>query len=114
MLFPAIHKAIDRTARAQATLDLAVVACALERRRLSTGQYPDRLDALTPGFLERVPLDPVNGEPLKYRRTDDSRFVLWSVGLNLKDDGGTFATQKQGKPAPDLKEGDWVWQYPKP
>jgi hypothetical protein len=112
MLFPAIHKAVQRTARAQATLNLATLACALERHRLSTGQYPDQLGALTPRLLERLPLDPVNGEPLKYRRTDDGRFVLWSVGLNLKDDGGTIALDKKGKPATDGKEGDWVWRYP--
>jgi hypothetical protein len=113
MLFPAIDKALSRTARVQATLNLAIVACALERCRLGTGQYPDRLEALTPRFCAQLPVDPVNGEPLKYRRTDDGRFMLWSVGLNLKDDGGTIALDKKGKPAPDGKDGDWVWRYPK-
>ncbi len=112
MLFPAVSKAGQKTARGQATVALATVACALERCRSSTGAYPDRLDALTPRFLERLPLDPANGEPLKYRRTDDDRFVLYSVGLNRKDDGGTVGQDKNGKPLPDAPEGDWVWQYP--
>ena len=112
MLIPAVNKAVEKTARAQATMSLATVACALERHRLSAREYPDRLDALAPRFLESLPLDPVNGEPLKYRRTDDGRFLLYSVGLNRKDDGGTPAADKKGKPQPDGPEGDWVWRYP--
>jgi len=112
MLFPAIHKAVQKTARVQSTVNLAMLACALERHRLSAGQYPDRLDTLTPRFFDHLPSDPVNGEPLQYRRTDDGRFLLYSVGLNRKDDGGTIALDKKGKPAPDGQEGDWVWLYP--
>jgi len=112
MLFPNVGKAGERTARGQATINLATLACALERHRLSAGQYPDRLEALTPRFLETPLLDPVNGQPLQYRRTDDGRFVLYSVGLNRKDDGGAIARDKKGKPLPDGPEGDWVWQYP--
>jgi hypothetical protein len=112
MLFPALHKAAWKTACVQATVNLATLACALERHRLSAGQYPDHLVALTPRFLEHLPADPVNGEPMKYRRTDDGRFLLYSVGLNRKDDGGTIALDKKGKPAPVGLEGDWVWRYP--
>ena len=35
--------------------------------------------------------------------------MLYSVGWNEKDDGGTVAFTKGG--AVDRDEGDWVWEY---
>jgi hypothetical protein len=111
-LFPAIGKTARSIARIQASIDLARVACALERYRLAHGQYPETLDALAPQFIEKLPHDIINGQPLHYRRTDDGKFVLYSVGWNEKDDGGTVALIKGGHGQVDLDEGDWVWQYP--
>jgi hypothetical protein len=47
---------------------------------------------------------------LKYRLTDNGRFILYSVGWNEKDDGGVVATNKEKRQ--DILQGDWVWQYP--
>ena len=58
-------------------------------------------------FVSQSPHDVITGEPYKYRRTDDGRFILYSVGWNEKDDGGV-----PGKSDFDDKEGDWVSQYP--
>src|SRR5215472_712038 len=41
MTFPAVENAAKIFARAQAAVDLARVACALERYRLAHGQYPE-------------------------------------------------------------------------
>jgi hypothetical protein len=58
-----------------------------------------------------VPGDLLDGEPLKYRRTKTG-YVLYSVGWNEKDDGGTTAMSTDKKaPGLDLDEGDWVWPY---
>lgn len=112
MLFPAFAKAGLKTAQRQTFLDLASIACALERFRLADGQYPETLAALTPRFLEKIPHDVVNGEPLKYRRTADGHFILYSVGWNQADDGGVVAMTKGKTPGPDVERGDWVWRYP--
>ena len=109
MLLPAVFRAVEGAATAQSTVNLAQVACALERYRLAEGAYPEDLNALKPRFLPSVPRDVVNGEPLIYRRPAPDRFVLYSVGLNLKDDGGRPALGKQGRPMPHALEGDWVW-----
>jgi heme exporter protein D len=98
-------------AAAQAQVDLARVACALERYRLATGGYPETLDVLAPQFITRLPHDIINGQPLKYRRTENGSFILYSVGWNEKDDGGTVVLSKDGKNV-NWKEGDWVWKYP--
>src|SRR5690606_9234408 len=88
MALPALIKSSDKFARAQVEIDLAVVACALERHRLQTGDYPDSLDALLPRFLSTLPADVVNGEPLKYGREEGS-FILYSVGMDLQNNYGT-------------------------
>jgi hypothetical protein len=109
--FPAIGKTARSIATMQASIDLARVACALERYRLAHGEYPEKLDALAPQFIEKLPHDIINGQPLHYRRTDDGKFVLYSVGWNEKDDGGTVVIRKGGS-AVDTDQGDWVWRYP--
>ncbi len=96
-----------RIAQAQTVVNEAAIACALEKYRLANGQFPANLESLAPKFISLLPDDVVSGEPYKYRRTDKGQFVLYSVGWNEKDDGGT-----PGKTLFDDKEGDWVWSYP--
>ena len=98
---PNFVKAARTMARNQTLANEAFVACGLERYRLVHGQYPESLDALVPQFAEKVPHDIVGGQPLKYHRTAEGRFVLYSVGWNEKDDGGV--------PGRTGLEGDWVW-----
>jgi hypothetical protein len=110
MLLPAFRRASEKVAPVQTDVDLLTVACALERYHLAEGSYPDQLNALSPRFITTLPHDIINGQPLKYRRTDNAKFVLYSVGWNGKDDGGVTATTKGGNP--DRLQGDWVLEYP--
>ncbi|MEE8169011.1 MAG: hypothetical protein V3T70_00550 [Phycisphaerae bacterium] len=79
--FVALHLASVCETRASA----AMIALAQYHRR--HGRYPDSLSELVPEFLPAVPIDVVDGEPLRYRLTDDS-YILYSIGVNKKDDGG--------------------------
>jgi zona occludens toxin (predicted ATPase) len=110
LLLPALGKAATRFAYGQSSVDLARVAIALERYRLVHGEYPETLDALEPRFIEKLPHDVINGEPLHYRRTGDGQFVLYSVGWNETDDDGEVGLKKDG--SVDRDTGDWVWRYP--
>jgi hypothetical protein len=96
-----------RFAYAQTCVDLAQVACALERYHLAHGEYPETLDALAPQYLQTIPHDIINGQPLHYHRTSDGNFLLYSVGWNETDDGGQIAFTKNG--SVDRNRGDWVW-----
>ena len=113
LLLPALEKAAKRTAIAQTYLNLARLGCALERYRLANGSYPESLDVLAPKFISKLPHDIIDGQPLKYRRNADGTFILYSVGWNETDDGGTVAMKKGKTPAVDQDQGDWVWQLPK-
>ena len=110
MTVPELDAAVKRFAFAQSSIDLARVACALERYRLAHGRYPDSLAALEPQFITQVPHDIINGQPLHYRLRPDGLFILYSVGWNETDDGGVVAIGWRG--GVNWQEGDWVWQYP--
>jgi hypothetical protein len=107
---PNFTKAMQVCAFNQTLANEAQIACALERYHLAHGEYPETLDALAPQFIEKLPHDIIGGEPLHYRRTDDGKFLIYSVGWNEKDDGGVVAKDKSGNE--DRVNGDWVWQYP--
>ena len=99
MAIPNFGKATQTTARNQTAVNQASIVCALERYRRNHGGYPSSLEALAPQWIKRVPHDLITGEPLKYRRTPDGKFLLYSVGWNGRDDGGVS----------DAARSDWVW-----
>ena len=111
VMLPTLSAAPERVARTQSYLDLARTAIALERYRLAHGEFPEVLDSLAPQFIAQVPHDVIGGQPLKYRRTSDGQFILYSIGWNEKDDGGVTVIPKGGS-QPKFEEGDWVWRYP--
>jgi hypothetical protein len=109
MLLPSLQKYYQKVALAETALNEAIIACALERYRLANGKLPDPLDQLVPKFLDHVPMDVCNGQPLIYHPGSGRDFTLYSVGWNLTDDGGKTVL-KSGKSADvDISEGDWVW-----
>ncbi|HEV2693728.1 MAG TPA: hypothetical protein VG347_12625 [Verrucomicrobiae bacterium] len=112
MSLSGVGPSVMKFARIQSELDLARVACALERYQLAHGNYPETLETLAPQFIAQVPHDLINGQPLHYRRTYDGKFILYSVGWDEKDDGGKVFLTAKG--SVDQKKGDWVWQYPAP
>lgn len=57
---------------------------ALEYKR-DNKQLPPALAALVPEYITAVPADPFDGKPIRY---DPARGLIWSVGIDLKDDGG--------------------------
>ena len=81
------------------------LACKLYKNR--TGAYPENLEALVPGALSEVPIDPFTGKPLVYRREGEG-FIVYSLGSNEKDDGGrsTWAITQMVME----KDDDWTWK----
>jgi len=66
----------------------AITVLALERYRLKHARYPDTLTQLIPDYLAKLPQDPMDGRPLRYRLNPDATFTLWSSGFDGKDNGG--------------------------
>jgi hypothetical protein len=90
-----------------AALRATRTALAVERYRADHSELPGSLDALVPGYLPSVPLDPWVEQPMRYRAYDDS-YVVYSVGRNFVDDGGM--TSKRKWPNNTTPELQWWWE----
>jgi hypothetical protein len=106
-----------RVMAAETGRNVVITAIALKRYQLKHGDYPPDLSSLVPEFVLKVPLDPVDGQPLRYRRNADGTFLLYSVGENGKDDGGNPAWEKTDETTDyyDWQNAhalDWVWPQP--
>jgi len=64
LFLPALVNAARKFAYAQCSTDLARTAIALERYRLAHGEFPESLDALASQFIQKIPHDIINGQPL--------------------------------------------------
>ncbi|HVR74283.1 MAG TPA: hypothetical protein VMT52_08125 [Planctomycetota bacterium] len=73
---------------------------ALRGFRATQGRLPDRLGELVPEWIAEVPKDPFDGSALRY---DPQRRVIWSVGSDGIDQGGTFEPDPEN-PQLDLTE----------
>ena len=110
---------LGRTAKAEAQRRLIITAIALERYRGRNGSYPDTLAALTPEFLKTPLPDFMDGQPLRYRLTDDGHFLLYSVGLDGVDNGGKMQrnwreTGLDRPPRPGTTEAEFDLVWPRP
>ena len=72
----------------------AIVALALERYRLKYGRWPEALKDLIPDFIEKIPVDPYDGNPIRYTKLADG-VLVYSVGVDGVDNGGNVHPLKQ-------------------
>ncbi len=110
MLAPSIDGASRRSYEMETWRQLAVTGLALERFRLVEGKYPASLEALTPRYVKEVPLDPMDGHPLRYRVEPDGQFRLYSVGRDHQDDGGVRPIRRAKSAADRERASDQVWR----
>jgi hypothetical protein len=84
MTMTSFRQTFDTTLATNVHQDGAMVACALRRYSLERGGLPDSLEKLTPHFLKAVPIDPYDGQPLRFRVRGE-QWVLWSIGSDRAD-----------------------------
>jgi hypothetical protein len=87
LIIPAGPKCARRAAEVDALRQLARLALAVTVYRAQEGKYPDTLNDLLPGYIAEIPSDPFDGKPLR-SRPDGKGLVVYSIGPDLKDDGG--------------------------
>ncbi len=81
------------------------VAVAVERfRRGHRDALPASLNDLVPQYLESIPQDPLTGQALRYRVRPDA-YVVYSVGPDGQDDGGSQLRQTPASPAGRFPRG---------
>ncbi len=91
ILFPVFGQAGDAVVKEQAEIIASRALLVAARARAVTGKIPSTI-ADIPGKW----IDPFNGLPMHVRR-DGQQFRVYSVGPNLKDDGGVLRSELKDK-----------------
>jgi len=102
MLLPALGRAMQRDGDHTARMRTAQTAIAVERYRCAhDSQLPADLNELVPTYLPSVPRDPFDGQPLRFKRLN-SGYVVYSIGSDLRDDGGSEGDPNKRTSAKDI------------
>lgn len=109
LIIPETEKFLINSFGAAMSLELARVACTVERYKIDRGTYPADLEKLVPEYIDSIPVDlfSENHSPIRYR-IDGNRYRIYSVGTNGTDEGGKVVFKGWRSV---LEEGDWVWGY---
>jgi hypothetical protein len=111
LLLPGLDAVIKADFRFKANLRSTVVGIACERFRQAQGRWPNELAEIPKDILPEIPLDPYDGQPLRYRRTADG-VVIYSIGPDLVDNGGNLLREnKEEKPGEDYGFRLWDPQH---
>jgi hypothetical protein len=100
---------ILKLGQAETACRLTVTAIALKRYHLQHSAYPASLNELVPAFLPAVPVDFMDGKPLRYKLRPDGDFLLYSVGEDGIDDGGDPTPASQTTSLNWILGRDIVW-----
>ena len=103
MAMPAVATSPAQKSRCDVQLQATRTILALRAYQLTNGKLPSDLNALVPEFLDAVPVDDFDGQPLRY---SPDRKIVYSVGQNLKDDGGN-----DSRPGPSNRPLDFVYKF---
>jgi len=105
-----LSRVVNKAMRAETERSIVICAIALKRYSLRHGKAPGSLDSLVPAFVQAVPIDYMDGKPMKYQLNADGSFSLYSVGEDLHDDGGDAALQTGRTNLRNLwARKDFVW-----
>lgn len=115
-LAPALGRLTPALALTRARVDALRTAIALTRFNSAEGRWPDALDQLLPRFIATIPVDPYDGQPLRYALRD-GRPILWFVGGDRTDDGGRPAAPAGSATSAAADERTWrmfssIWVPP--
>ena len=85
VLTPAARGLLVMGDQSRAELGVTRIMLAMKAFKLDNGRLPQTLDELAPNYLDAVPLDCYEGKPLRW---NPAKKLIYSVGKDLKDDGG--------------------------
>lgn len=104
MTLSGLKRIPTRDASLHAYLRATMAAIAVERWRVAhAGSLPESLDALVPDLLPSIPIDPFDGQPLRYKLLPRG-FAVYSVGPNQRDDYGREKPSRRQKTSREDRE----------
>ncbi len=109
LMIPVWTHGNERRFRTQADNACACGFLAVQAYRARFGAYPATLADAESKLGWTLPKDPFSGKDLLYKRQGKG-FVVYSVGPDMKDDGGTESDKAYNYPK---ASGDLVWDWSK-
>lgn len=103
LLTPAYDTILDRAVTSDAKRDGVLIGLALELYHREHNKWPESLAELSPRYLPKLPVDSITGKHLLYKIVSDCPLV-YSVGVDEKDDGGRTAKNIAGESHPEYAE----------
>jgi hypothetical protein len=100
---PALDIGAIKALRCETERALLVTDIALRRFQLRQAGFPEQLDELVPEYLPAIPIDRMDGRPVRYRLNPDGTFTLWSIGDDFVDQGG------DPTPTRRPEQASWTW-----
>jgi len=95
VMLPSSQGVIQRKCDIQTSHRVTLVLAAMQRSILAHDNLPMDLQSLVPESLATIPHDPYDGQPLRYSR---DKAIVYSVGKDLKDQGGSIELPFKGEP----------------
>ena len=86
-VLPLLRRIANTTDRGTMQIELDKLAFALAAYRADRGSFPAKLAELKPKYVTEIPQDIFGDGELHYR-PEGTGYLLYSVGVNEKDDGG--------------------------
>lgn len=94
VFLPSLERVIETSCRSRTDCHLAAAALAIRMYAIDhEGQLPQTLESLVPNYLPRLPMDAMDGQPLRYEPQAQPP-IIYSVGPDGTDDGGSMISGK--------------------
>ncbi len=81
---------IKNSLREKISISATQLLIALKCYKIDNGDLPESLDELVPEYIDKIPIDDFDGKPLRYSK---QKKIIYSVGPDMKDDGGPSAAE---------------------
>jgi hypothetical protein len=91
---------------------MCITALAIKRYEIQNKRLPENLSQLIPAFLTAIPVDPMDGHPLRYKVINPQQMLLYSTGMDGVDDGGDSTLANPNCASWIQKGKDWIWPKP--
>lgn len=94
IVIPPVQRPIERSIEVETLQQINNLAIAARKFYLRTGRLPAHFEELiAAGLIQQIPIDPFTGNPIFLTQKQDE-LILYSVGLDRRDDGGEHVRGK--------------------
>lgn len=105
-IMPSFSRAVSSLGVGRARIDGTLVSIAATLYKMDTGEWPAGVSELVPRYLPALAEDPFTGGPMLLAEDGDGGLIVYCVGRDGDDDGGTMdrAREDEFRPKADGRD----------